>query len=270
MNTASALYAGAVVHKRLRPRRHRLRYRVFSLLLDLDELPALDRRLRLFGHNRRAPIRFNDTDHGDGRTAGLRGWVEGNLRRAGIEPDGGNIRVLCYPRIFGFVFNPLTVFYCHDAGGALVAVLYEVNNTHSERHTYVIAVDRDETELVRQSCPKAMFVSPFVEMDCTYHFRLRIPGEKAVVSISEHDRTGPLLAAAFSGRRRPLTDRTLLWALLAYPLMTFKVITAIHLEAVRLWMKGIPVHAHRPATKRTSPSVVRATAHFDSGDRHDS
>ncbi len=138
---ASCLYVGEVVHQRVRPSRHRLRYRVFSALLDLDELPQLDRRLRLFGHNRLNIFSFLDRDHGDGTGAPLRPWVEHHLERAGIELAGGAIRLLCYPRLFGYVFNPLSVYFCHRADGALAAMIYEVNNTFGERHSYLIPVD---------------------------------------------------------------------------------------------------------------------------------
>jgi len=134
----SALYAGMVTHARLRPRRHRLSYRVFSLLIDLDELASLDR-LRLFGHNRRAVFSFLDRDHGAG-DGDIRGWVAAQLGAAGIDLARPAIRVLCYPRIFGYVFNPLTVYFCND-GDVLRAILYEVHNTFGEKRTYVIGVN---------------------------------------------------------------------------------------------------------------------------------
>lgn len=254
MSTVSALYAGTVFHERLRPKRHRLSYRVFSLLLDLDELPALSARLRLFGHNRRAPLTFRDGDHGDG--GDLREWVEAHVRACDIDPQGCSIRVLCYPRVFGFVFNPLSVFFVHDREGKLTTVLYEVSNTHGERHTYVIPAGKASGTTLSQSCHKAFFVSPFVAMDCTYRFRLLLPGEKAIVSIVESDGDGVLLSAVFAGHRRPLDDRTLAWALIAYPLMTLKVIAGIHVEAVRLWAKGVPVLPWRRAARPVLSSIA--------------
>lgn len=255
MTFASAIYAGIVTHDRTRPKKHSLRYRVFSLLLDLDELPTLNSTLRLFGYNRRAALTFVDADHGDGTTGGLRAWVDQRLATAGLAIPGGKVRVLCYPRMFGFVFNPLTVYFCYAADGELIAILYEVSNTHGERHTYVMPVDPKDGRLVRQVCRKEFFVSPFVEMDCAYHFRIAAPEEKVVVSIVEHDVAGSFLSAVFSGHRRPLTDGAIARALLAYPLMTLKVIVGIHVEAIKLWWKGVPVVPYRPAARRVASSV---------------
>ena len=260
MTLASALYAGTVVHQRMKPKKHRLQYRVFSLLLDLDELSALDRRLRLFGHNRRAVFSFRDSDHGDG-AEDLRGWVDRRLAEAGIAIPGGRVQVLCYPRLFGYVFNPLSVFYCFEAGGALVAMLYEVSNTFGEKHTYVIPSEANGGKVVRQRCRKTFFVSPFVEMDCTYNFRVSIPGDRTAVSIVEHDREGVLLSAVFSGARKTLDDRTLAWALFTYPLMTVKVMAGIHVEALRLWLKGVPFIRHRRRKRAITSSVIDAHTH---------
>ena len=135
--TVSAIYHGQVVHTRFRPVRHRLKHRLMWLLLDLDELPMLARRLRLFSLNRFNLVDFRDRDHGDGSSTALRAQIEAALASAGLEPDGGAIRVLCMPRVLGTVFNPLSVFFCHRADGRLRAMLYEVNNTFGDRHSYL-------------------------------------------------------------------------------------------------------------------------------------
>ena len=256
MTSQSRLYTGVVVHERFRPRGHSLRYRVFSALFDLDELPELDRRHRLFGHNRSAVFSFHDADHGDGTKAKLRDWVEAQLSEAGIAIPGGRVAVLCYPRILGFVFNPLTVYFCTSATGELAGILYEVSNTHGERHTYTIPVKPGDGGTVKQSCMKRFFVSPFVPMDCRYDFRIALSDERVLVAINEHDGAGRLMFASFAGRARELTDRSLRAMFFSYPLMTLKVVVGIHVEAVRLLLKGVPVFAHRPRAEAITASVA--------------
>lgn len=257
MTGASAIYRGAVVHDRHRPKRHRLRYRVFSLLLDLDELPALDSGSRLFAYNRWAPFAFHDADHGPTTGEPLRPWVEACLSEAGITPDGGPIRLLCYPRVFGYVFNPLSVFFCYRRDGALAAILYEVCNTYRERHTYILPVRDAGKAVIRQRCGKALYVSPFIGMDAHYDFRIVPPGEGVNVVIRQEDADGLLLAASFRGDRAPMTDRTLLRCLAGFPFLTLKIIAAIHWEALRLWLKGFRVFPHAPAAAPVQSSVER-------------
>jgi hypothetical protein len=242
MNGVSALYEGWVMHRRLRPRHHRFKYRVFALLLELDELPTLGRRLKLFRHNRWGLFSFQDRDHGDGRD--LNAWLDQLLADAGIAANGAR-RVLCYPRILGYVFNPLSIWFCEDGQGRLKAIIYEVHNTYEERHAYVLPV-QDSDRLVRQDCAKDFYVSPFLSRDCRYRFRIRPPDEQVAVAIHEEEAGLPILNASFVGVRRLLSDRALLAMLLRYPLMTLKVAAAIHYEAVRLMLKGVRRHPHRP------------------------
>lgn len=257
----SGIYAGRVTHARVRPKRHRLNYGVFSLLLDLDEIPALSQRLRLLRFDRGGVLSFRQADHGEGVANGLRSWVDGKLAEAGIEIGDGRIEILAYPRMFGYVFNPLSVFFCYRPDGALAAILYEVANTYAERHTYVIPATGDAhaaaAGIVRQSADKVFYVSPFLPTAGRYRFRIRPPGEEIGVGITLEDEEGVLLTAAFHGSRRPLTDGRLLRALAAYPLMTLKVIAGIHWEALKLWRKGVRFRAHRPAVSRFGTSIGR-------------
>lgn len=250
----SRLYEGRVFHKRLRPRAHELSYRVFYTLIDLDELPELARRSRLFAHNRFSLLSFHDRDHGDGSGRPIRQWVEAQLMRAGIE-TGGRILVLSFPRILGYAFNPLTLYFCHGRDGKLAAMLYEVNNTFGDRHSYLIPVEDGEAAMLSQECDKAFYVSPFIEVAGRYHFKLVRPGKRLVMTIRESDGEGALLTASFSGEAAPFSDRALLRAWLRHPLMTLKVIAGIHVEAFKLWRKGLKL-AERPAAPASPVTIV--------------
>ncbi len=254
----SALYFGTVAHQRLRPRRHALGYRMFSALIDLGELPTLTQSCRLFSHNRFNVFSFYDRDHGGGGAA-LRPWVEAQLAEAGITLGAqGSIELLSSPRMFGYAFNPLTVYFCWENPGQLAAILYEVNNTFGQRHTYVITAGLGADRLVRQSCSKRFYVSPFLEMAMTYHFRIMPPAQTTAITIAAHDRDGPVLLASFCGQRRSLTDASLMKALLLFPLATFKVVAAIHWQALKLFLKGVPLVKRPPAPNHTATFVTDA------------
>lgn len=242
----SSLYEGEVMHKRLAPFRHHFAYRVFSLHLDLDELPRLG--LRWFSYNRFNLFSFHDRDHGARDGTPLRSWIEAALSHAGLDLGGGPIRVLCFPRILGYVFNPLTVYFCYDPTEKLRAIVYEVKNTFGDQHGYLIEVPEGFSGdgPILQECDKLFYVSPFIHMDCRYRFRIVEPGDRLSVLIRQWDQRGELLVATLTGRRSELTDRSLLSVFVRYPLMTLKVIGAIHWEALWIWLKGARFH-HRPS-----------------------
>jgi DUF1365 family protein len=259
-DTVSAIYRGVVAHTRLRPVVHRLRYPLFWLLLDLDELPALHDRLRLFSADRFNLFGFYARDHLDPAGPPLRTQIAGHLAAAGIAWDGGAIRVLCMPRVLGFVFNPLSVFFCHQRDGRLAALLYEVNNTFGERHSYLIPVADPAPRVIRQECAKAFHVSPFMDMALRYAFRVVPPAATAVVVVQTSDAAGPLLGASFAGSRQPLTDPALLRLFARFGLLGAQVLGAIHWEALKLWRKGVPLHPRpapppRPVTALSLPKV---------------
>ena len=248
----SGLYPGVVTHTRFKPRGHRLRYRIFMLLLDLDELPALDRALKLFGLDRFALTGFSPRDHLDRSATPLKAQVEAHLAAAGLA-HGGPVRMLCIPRILGGVFNPLTVYFCHRSDGGLSAILYEVRNTFGETHSYLIPAQGGPT--VEQGVAKGFYVSPFMDMDLAYGFRIVPPGDEVSVAVDVRDVEGRVLAAAFCGRRVELTDAALWRAWLAHPLMTLGVMSAIHWEALRIWLKGETLRP-RPKAPANRVTVV--------------
>jgi DUF1365 family protein len=258
---ASALYVGEVVHQRSRTFDHRLRYRVWMVLVDLDALDGLQSRLRLLGRGRFGLITLRATDHGDRSDRPLRAQVEGHLAEAGIDIAGGPIRLLTMPRILGYGFNPISVFFCHRPDGALAALLYEVTNTFQERHSYLVAVPSPSPPgggrapeavegagpaLIRQTVDKQLFVSPFMDRDLTYDFTVRPPGEAVSVVVAVRRGETPILTASFAGQRRPLTDGQLLRAFLTHPLLTWKVTWGIHWEAAKMMFKGAR-YRHRGA-----------------------
>ena len=256
---SSALYFGDVVHQRVKPRRHRLNYRVFSIFVDLDELPELARRLKLFSHNKFNLFSFDDRDHGPGKGAPLRAWVETHLADAQINLDGGPIRILCFPRILGYVFNPLSVYFCYRSSGALAAILYEVSNTFGQRHTYLIPVREPQSASIRHECDKVFYVSPFNAVEGAYQFRVAPPGDSVGVVINQTDADGLVLHAALRGKRGPMDDASLIAAFWKYPLMTIKVIIGIHWEALRLWRKGLRLVDRPPAP--SNPVTVVSSQH---------
>jgi DUF1365 family protein len=256
MSAASALHVGYVMHRRLRPRRHHLRYRIFSLLLDLDELPALDKRLRLFSRERFNLFSFREADYGFSPGQPLKAQIEALATQAGFAPDGGPVRVLTIPRILGYAFNPISVFFCHRRDGALEAVVCEVNNTFGERHAYVMGGPAAPGEPVRSACAKRFYVSPFMSMDMTYDFRIDPDPAGLVVGVRGSDGDGALIMAVHATKRVELSDGALLRALASHPLMMLKVIGGIHWEALKLWWKGVKL-VERPKAPDIPVTIVR-------------
>ena len=239
----ASLYIGDVMHARLKPVGHRFRYRVMSMVIDIDRLAEAGRLSWLFGVNQHGIYSFHESDHGHRDGSPIRPYIETVLAQNGVDLTGGRVTLLCYPRLFGYVFNPLSIYYCYDRSGALAALIYEVRNTFGELHSYIRPITQGEVSSagIRQIEDKTFYVSPFIPMAMRYHFRLTEPGDHVRIRILETDADGPLLAAAFSGKRRALTTSTLVGMLVRLPFMTAKVIGGIHWEAMKLWLKGLPI-----------------------------
>lgn len=241
-------YRARVAHRRRSPVRYRFDYRVFALLLDLDRLEQDASRLRLLSLERFNLLSFHRRDHGPRDGSPLRPWIDALLRhQAGIDLEGGRVRLLCMPRVLGYGFNPLSLWYCEHRDGRLRAVLCEVHNTFGEAHGYLLhAHGAPLAWPVRGRKAKRLHVSPLIGMDAAYHFRIDEPGERATIAITEYetaageDAARVVLTAAWDGRARPLDDVQLARACLTLPLMTLGVMAAIHWQALLAWLRGAP------------------------------
>ena len=233
----SSIYNGTVIHKRFKPKLHFFKYRVFSLLIDLSDLNNLGKDITFFSYNHFNLISFFDKDHGERDGSSLIEWVKKNLDENDINSKDIRIKLLCYPRIFGYVFNPLSVFFVYDNNKNLISILYEVKNTFGEQHTYIFKIENDH--LLQHNCSKKFHVSPFIEMNCNYFFRILKPSEKISVVIDQYQLDEKILFASQDGKRVDFNSKELLKSYIKHPLMTFKIISAIHFEAFKLWLKGI-------------------------------
>ncbi|MDC3162197.1 DUF1365 domain-containing protein [Candidatus Pelagibacter sp.] len=233
----SNIYEGKVVHKRFKPKYHYFKYNVFSLFLDLDEINLIQKKIKIFSNNSFNILSFCDKDHGPRDGSNLKNWVIENLKSNNIKFENIKVKLLCYPRIFGYVFNPLSIFFVYDNRSKIIAVLYEVKNTFGEQHTYIFKVE--DENIITNSCDKKFFVSPFIEMKSKYSFRIIKPEKKLSVSIDQSDMEGKLLYASQDGVAKEINNKNMLLSYISHPLMTFKVIAAIHFEALKLWLKGV-------------------------------
>ena len=239
----SKIYTGKVIHKRFKPKEHYFKYNVFSLLIDLNELEEINKYIKFFSYNKFNIISFYDKDHGDRDGSSIKSWVKKNLRNIGILTEDISIKLLCYPRIFGYVFNPLSTYFIYNKHSELISIFYEVKNTFGEQHTYIFKAQDEKT--VQNKCKKKFYVSPFIEMDCEYHFKTLNPREQLSVVINQNDKDGKLLFASQDGISKDFNNKNLILSYLTHPLMTFKIIGAIHYEAFKLWAKRIKLIAKK-------------------------
>ncbi len=249
---AAEILRARVVHLRHHPFRHRLDYRIWALLLDLDRLDDAAAASRLFAHDRAGIVSFHALDHGPRDGSSLRAWADGVLAASGIARPA-RIRVLAMPRVLGYVFNPITLYLCEDESGEPAAVIYQVKNTFGDQHPYVAKLAGGQSQ--RHAAGKAMHVSPFIGLAARYGFTLAVSDRRIGLVIDEREEGARVLTASLTGRREPMSDRGLLRALAAMPFVTVKAMVAIHLHALRLWLKGARYHA-RPAPPAPTPTIA--------------
>lgn len=250
-----ALYVGETRHARLRPFRRQLRFSLFSLWLDITRLGAIGAQSKMLRINTKGIFSFWERDHGERDGSSLEDWARSQFRQFGVADEIGSIFILCFPRMFGYVFNPLSVYFAYTPEGSLRAVLYEVHNTFGETHSYVSPIPaRTGSEAARRfEAPKRFHVSPFFGVEGRYRFHLRAPGESFGLKIENWRGLELDHIALLQSRRVAFCDaklRRLAWAL---PLMTLQVILAIHWHALFLWLRGAHYHA-KPAPQ--SPNVT--------------
>lgn len=240
---AHRLYVSKVMHRRSTPAIHAFVYRVFSFYLNIDDIDKLDQGLRLFSYNRWNFFSFWDKDHGPRDGKPLRPWINKVLASYGINPSDGSASLLCFPRFFGYAFNPLSIWYWHSNKGVLLAVIYEVRNTFGDHQHYVFRITNDINNRPQDhSCLKKMYVSPFISEQATYKFRILSPGDKLNVQIREYEGSKEVLIATQTGGQVAFTDKALVKLMFTHPLMTIKVSAAIYWQAMQLWRKGISFH----------------------------
>lgn len=250
MTLQNGIYIGNVYHKRHQPFEYAFKYRVFTLLIDIDEFEEASKRLKFFSFNRWNIFSLFTKDHGPRDGSHMRPWIESAAEEKGINLKGGKIFMLAFPRLWGFVFNPISIYYCYDQKGQLACVLYQVKNTFGDQHGYLIGVEENK-ETIKQSCDKIFHVSPFIQMRSDYNFVVREPHETLDFAIHQFQTNGEetrskILTATWDGTRYELSDKNILRATLKHPLMTFKVVVGIHWEALWLWLKGAK-YTPRPA-----------------------
>ncbi len=248
----SLILDGQTRHCRYQPRRHSFEYRLMWLCIDIDELPLLDREVKCFGHNRRAPVSIRDADYCGNGVGSIREKIATLLTRSGVAESIGRIELITLPRVFGYAFNPVSFFRCYDPDGVLVTLVSEVHNTFGEAHHYVLRPVNPVTrpgESIRFSAPKTFFVSPFLQVNGEYEIVLTERGDFVSLAISLRQEQQLVLYAEMSGRGTPLTTRSLSASAIRLPWLVATVMLRITWQAFRLYLqKHIPVFAKPPPT----------------------
>jgi len=240
----SRLYECHVMHARFSPRRHAFRYRIFLFALDLDELGELDRRLSLFSHEGHAPYSFRDADFlptNEPAGAPLKARVEALLHRHGVDLAGGRVLLITLPRVAGFLFNPVSFYFCFDRTGQPIAAIPEVTNTFREMKPFFLGPEtRDAAGRFHLRLPKHFYVSPFSDVDVAFDFLLPVPGTEMAIQIDDYIGEERTLTSRLTGSAKPLTDARLAWYTVLYPLITLRILLMIHWHALRLFLKSVP------------------------------
>ena len=245
----SCIYECTVMHRRIRPKKHEFTYRIFLFFLDLDELSSLENKIPVFSSDKPNLYSLRAEDYFQLQSGTIRDNLTTFLRSEGIGEYPASVRLLTLPRLLGYTFNPISIFFCYDESGRPMTSVVQVGNTFGELKPYVVPLDggRFHVRVV-----KNFYVSPFSDLDLAFDFRFDFPGDRLRVLIDDYSGDEKTLVSALAGTRRELTAGNLLFLTFKYPLVTLKIITLIHWEALRLWRNGIP---HRP--KESDPHLQK-------------
>ncbi len=235
----SSLYECTIMHHRLEPLRNRFVYRIFMFALDLDELDTLHASMNLFSRNRFNLFSFRDADHLQlGKPSAKENLLE-YLRTQGVTEQIGKVLLITNVRVFGYVFNPVSFYYCYAQNGEPFCVVPEVGNTFGEQKPYLLTAADRSAEGFRKRVTKYFYVSPFIDMDAEFDFQLQLPGEQLHVTINDHKDGKKFFLSTVHGERKPLTDLRLAWYAVRFPFVTLQVITLIHWQALKLMLRKL-------------------------------
>ena len=254
----SSLYLGKLRHRRFSPREHQFTYPVFMAFLDIDRLPELLRVSPFSSYNKWNWIAYDERDHFGEPQKPLRVRLREDAERNGVQLPDGKIFLLTHLRYLGYVFNPVSFFYCYNQAGELAMILSEVNSTFGESHNYWLTPEsqRPNAAAMRYVTPKQMHVSPFHPMELEYVWIFTPPGEQLVAHMNTLAQGQPNFDATLQLEGRPWNARELLKILASYPVMTLRVTAAIHWQALKLWLKGIPVYTHPAKLARQEAGIA--------------
>lgn len=259
MGLTSCLYETQIMHCRIRPVRHQFRNKIFMFYLNLDQMDALTKRLFLLSHNRANVYSFWDEDHFKKDGLGIKEKVLAFLQEKGLQVDVKTIMLLTNVRTFGYLFNPVSFYFCFDSQGNPVCVVPEIGNTFKEIKPFFLGPkDWHKGTFISQQ-KKYFYISPFVKLDIPMDFQLSVPDQTLNIKIDDFDEQGKFLYTVMSGTSKALTNRQLFWMTLKYPLVTLKVILLIHWHALLLWLKNVP-YDEKTSNPHLQKEVYRGTS----------